>query len=987
MADSSRCSDPIDSMISALNEEIESAKATGDQQILLSNGSRVSRSGGQHLYAFALVDETIRLREDSPIKVIIGSNEHAGSVVSINEDSVVIGVDADLGETIAMIRIISSLTFLLVALRDRLIEASTNRKNFNFELAETLFNPEKSTAFSTGNYLPRIDSRELDPEKHEIVKNCLRRQLSFIWGPPGTGKTTTLSVLAVAFYRLGMRLLVLSNANIALDAALEKTAERLEYEADFNEGLVLRLGPIVKPELEEKFGEFVQLDEVVARLSKELNDELESCKLRASVLKTEQEEFSRMLQVHNGNKEKQNQLSIHINKRDELQRASADLADELEEASETISNLVSRYHEVNNKPKLLRIFYGNPNEISKKVKKLLEFKEQLTSEIADINLKLVHEDRFIRSLNSEIEEICRINSLLPESACLTKLSEIQTELKNINTRINELENQLEKKRVQVLSNCRLLFATSSKSCLKEKGKQLLASQTFDVVMVDEASTMIFPASYYAMLRARKVGIIAGDFRQLAPIVSNTDSDNVKEWLASDAFSIAGIPNSLREGNSPACLNVLRTQHRMPCEICDVVNEISYSDYPLRTPSDLRRDDYLGERLVLFDTSSLNPWSAYRSYTSSRYNILHAIVVANVIRKHGTGSLGVITPYRAQSELINSILRDGTRGTKTPIAATVHAYQGNEKDIIVLDLPDSIGTTPGRFIMGAESGDDGTRLLNVAVSRTRCNLIVVCNMMYLEQRGGKTVNSIIRRIRNTGTIWDIEPYRPHSANELERILREQGPKPLDITGNTLFTAPQFHAAFPNDLRQASKSILIASPFITEAATSRIIHHLKYAISQGVKVAVVTSYENVTGKSASAAESALTALSCEGIVIIKRSKMHEKVAIIDGQITWQGSLNILSHGDTSEAMLRIRGSETASKFLTFMGVDFDSESGFSGGTASRSGRRADSTMSVGAPCPKCGMGNMVLKYRRRDNHPFLSCSRYPSCKETANLVANA
>jgi ssDNA-binding Zn-finger/Zn-ribbon topoisomerase 1 len=33
------------------------------------------------------------------------------------------------------------------------------------------------------------------------------------------------------------------------------------------------------------------------------------------------------------------------------------------------------------------------------------------------------------------------------------------------------------------------------------------------------------------------------------------------------------------------------------------------------------------------------------------------------------------------------------------------------------------------------------------------------------------------------------------------------------------------------------------------------------------------------------------------------MHEKIAILDGRILWHGSLNILSHRDTHESMLRI------------------------------------------------------------------------------------
>ena len=42
---------------------------------------------------------------------------------------------------------------------------------------------------------------------------------------------------------------------------------------------------------------------------------------------------------------------------------------------------------------------------------------------------------------------------------------------------------------------------------------------------------------------------------------------------------------------------------------------------------------------------------------------------------------------------------------------------------------------------------------------------------------------------------------------------------------------------------------------------------------------------------------------GFIVDLRAKMHEKIAIIDGEVLWHGSLNILSHRDTSESMLRL------------------------------------------------------------------------------------
>jgi hypothetical protein len=48
------------------------------------------------------------------------------------------------------------------------------------------------------------------------------------------------------------------------------------------------------------------------------------------------------------------------------------------------------------------------------------------------------------------------------------------------------------------------------------------------------------------------------------------------------------------------------------------------------------------------------------------------------------------------------------------------------------------------------------------------------------------------------------------------------------------------------------------------------------------------------------------------------MHEKIGVIDNQILWHGSLNILSHNDTRESMLRFDSPELVQEVLTDLGL---------------------------------------------------------------------
>jgi ssDNA-binding Zn-finger/Zn-ribbon topoisomerase 1 len=82
---------------------------------------------------------------------------------------------------------------------------------------------------------------------------------------------------------------------------------------------------------------------------------------------------------------------------------------------------------------------------------------------------------------------------------------------------------------------------------------------------------------------------------------------------------------------------------------------------------------------------------------------------------------------------------------------------------------------------------------------------------------------------------------------------------------------------------------------------------------------------------------------GIIVDLRARMHEKIAIIDGHILWHGSLNILSHRDTHESMLRLDSPAACQQLSRFV-------------RAAAGRREEDSTPSLEAPenpvCPKCG-----------------------------------
>lgn len=137
--------------------------------------------------------------------------------------------------------------------------------------------------------------------------------------------------------------------------------------------------------------------------------------------------------------------------------------------------------------------------------------------------------------------------------------------------------------------------------------------------------------------------------------------------------------------------------------------------------------------------------------------------------------------------------------------------------------------------------------------------------------------------------------------------------FSLTSSKLYDQTTFYKAFLRDLRNAKSRVIIESPFITEKRMKLLFPALRLLRHKGVRIIVNTKpLEEHTFPYQNQAIQAIGVMQDLGIEVLRTVGHHRKLAIIDNDILWEGSLNILSQNDSCELMRRICSNEDVKKY---------------------------------------------------------------------------
>lgn len=300
-----------------------------------------------------------------------------------------------------------------------------------------------------------------------------------------------------------------------------------------------------------------------------------------------------------------------------------------------------------------------------------------------------------------------------------------------------------------VKSCRLAFTT----CIGA-GIGLLRNQTFEVVIIDEASQQTEPASLVPLTKGCQRALLVGDHVQLRPTVQQlAGALDFDVSLFERLYTLTAASSNSKAGDNAGIPKLmLDTQYRMHPSICKFSSEQFYegelltgikaTDRPLAPsmfPWPIDAVDKKDKaRTVFIECAAREDKFAQRSKSNEGQATLCQRVCALLTTakreekdskqtkpdpkqaKSSTSvtpeqSIAVLTPYTKQLQ----VLKKKLAGIKNVEVSSIDGYQGREADIVVFVTTRCNASCEIGFLKDL-------RRMNVALTRARAGLIVIGN---------------------------------------------------------------------------------------------------------------------------------------------------------------------------------------------------------------------------------------------------------------------
>ena len=297
---------------------------------------------------------------------------------------------------------------------------------------------------------------------------------------------------------------------------------------------------------------------------------------------------------------------------------------------------------------------------------------------------------------------------------------------------------------------------------------------WDYIVIDEASMITLAHIIFPLYKKTPTKfIIAGDPFQIEPIA------RAPQWQNENIYSMVELASFKEPSTVPQSypIKLLTTQYRSIPTVGRIFSQFAYDGVlgHHRTSGSQRRIKFAQPfrtlNLLKFPVKRYESiYRAKRLKSGSLYQIYSALFTFELVNhlarslavRHADEkfSIGIITPYRAEGDLINKLTASMSLPTTVDIqVGTIHGFQGDECDIIfvVLNPPPFISDSDAMYL-------NKLNILNVAISRARDYVFVLMpddQTANVEQL--RLIKRLERLMKASGDCCEI------STNELEQMM--------------------------------------------------------------------------------------------------------------------------------------------------------------------------------------------------------------------------
>ncbi len=529
----------------------------------------------------------------------------------------------------------------------------------------------------TAAYPIVLINRRINMDQLLAIHNGMKYPVAYIQGPPGTGKTNTIiNTIVTAFFN-ERTVLFASYNNHPINSVYEKLST-LKYRGKTIPFPVLRLGNNEK------------VKEALITI-KRLYENVRNIKVFESTLDRNKDDRKRRAK----------RLS-------ELLKRYEDLLD-LKEREETIDRVLDFEKKKGVSFQMMSfeedLQVRQRAQISNKIKATGEVSEEEAVSLLDEDVEKLKEYLYYTSAGY----IKKIGA--PRNSDLKQILEMEDESKQFDAfakYLGEKDNIIKLQKIFPI----IITTCISAHRLGEPGPM------FDMVIMDEASQCNIAVSLVPIVRGESL-MLVGDPQQLNPVILLDEITNEKlkkRYTVSDEYDYRknSIYKTYLACDAVSDETLLHNHYRCHESIIGFNNR-KYYNSRLNVLSKSREDEplvYMDMQQTFSDYKNTAPAEAYE--------------IARYAAQNRDKNIGIITPFVNQKKLIEEELERAKVANVT--CGTVHAFQGDEKDIILFSTAITDQTQAGTY----EWLKNNKELINVATSRAKDKLIVLSSKKNLER---------------------------------------------------------------------------------------------------------------------------------------------------------------------------------------------------------------------------------------------------------------